>query len=230
MSVLEGLRKKIEEFYKNKGKNKNCYVEIKNLADMDEENLTSEEILLFMRGDVSFSDDSNFIIARLNSFLKVLGEKDFSIDHNVLRDFVYDISNWDKQIYVEEKGPYYWHYKTILDDDRKEKRNLIELVCGEKKVMLIEVIMSYGGNLLSFRAKYNTDISDYAIGKGEIVKKSKFGTVLVEIDCPINGDVMFSDFVFNLDLLENCVFSEKQLNDNIISTYQCSLNKDRGRW
>lgn len=230
MSVLHGLRKTLKDFYEKKDYRIND-VAINDAINIDinQTDLTSEEMSLLFRGDVSFSEDSKFILARLNSFLKILEERDYSRDRAVLNDFVYDIRNWYSQIYIEEKKPFNWLYQTNIKQDKNEKIYNFELKCGDKKVMCIDVITTLKGRLLEFGAKYHTDISSYVFERRNSIPKAKFGTMVIDIKCPIDGNIILSDVIYNLDLLGDEKISLEKLDNNVISVYQCSLTGNKVR-
>lgn len=149
-------------------------------------------------------------------FLKILDERDYSDNRTILKDFVCDIYNWDTNVYVNGEYSYHWQYNVF--NDSLNKHYFIELRYGDMKVMVVEVITSLVGRILEFNAKYHVNINEYCNGS-----KNNLATTVIKINCLDDGNIVFEDVVYNLNLLENDNFSEDILSENIISEYGASL-------
>lgn len=198
------------------------FLERESIVDAD---LTKEEMLLAIKEEVLASRDSNFVISRLNSFLKILAERDCS-SSSILSDFVNDISNWNRYVYMSGKRSCHWRYS--LSSNYKEKHHFIELRNGNKKVMVVDATTALNGRLLEFDAMYHVNLAGYALSSMRINGKPNFGTMILNIDCS-KRDIIFRNKFYSLDLLGRDKFSEHVLEDNLLEDNYYTLFNHKGR-
>lgn len=194
----------------------------------DVEKLTETEKLLKNKGDLHIFENADFIVDRLNSFIKILDEKDYSGNHDLLA-YVLDIDNLIKNSHCWRDKSYRWKYTTNVVDGNK--CHIIELWHNDVKVLNVEAKITLSGRLVSFVAMYHSDKGNSFpiwIGHGT-GNKAIFDTMVIKILCPFGRDIIFSDNAYDLDLLNSNKVTDEMLKDKWISGHQLTLERTGNR-
>lgn len=160
-----------------------------------------------------FSENSEYIEGLLNDFLSRIEKKDYSNNHTLI-SFLDDVVNRKTQLYPRYKK-LHWRYEMFRGVE--DKRHYFVLKADkDNKVMVINLYTSLDDDILSVEASYRSDLSNYfSIGV--------FGTTVVRIDCSVNDNITYGDNVYYLDLLNGKQYTQDELDNKLVSSYQSSL-------
>ena len=190
------------------------------------EKLSETEELLKNKGGLHIFE--NPVVDRLNIFIKILDEKDYSGNHDLLA-YVVDIDNLLKNSHCWRDTGYRWKDTTNVVDG--SKCHVIELWHNDVNILKVEAKFTQNGSLVSFVAKYHINKVDSSpIWVGHATgNKAIFDTMVIKILCPIGKKITFSDTAYDLDLLNGNKVTDEMLKEKWASGHKLNLERAGNR-